>query len=116
MNFDSYLDPPEQPEPPICPIRGCDGFGEYIKDEDKNMVFVCEECQHQWKEPIPDLDLGYDPEQERKDEEELIEMYKEMENQKESKCPHGLSYAECNACFIAGDLAYDAAREQRMFR
>lgn len=27
-------------------------------------------------------------------------------------CPHGATYAECNACMIASDLAYDAARER----
>lgn len=28
-------------------------------------------------------------------------------------CPHGQEWAECNACMIAGDLAFDAARESR---
>jgi hypothetical protein len=30
-------------------------------------------------------------------------------------CPHDKEYHECNACMIASDLAYDAAREARMF-
>ena len=30
-------------------------------------------------------------------------------------CPHGESYGECNACDVAGDFAFDAAREDRMF-
>jgi len=28
-------------------------------------------------------------------------------------CPHGRKLAECDACYVAGDLAYDAAREKR---
>ena len=30
-------------------------------------------------------------------------------------CPHGESYGECNACDVAGDHAFDAAREDRIF-
>jgi len=33
-----------------------------------------------------------------------------------SLCPHGRDWAECDPCMVAGDLAYDAAREGRMFR
>ncbi len=28
-------------------------------------------------------------------------------------CPHGEPWLDCNACLMAGDLAYDAAREKR---
>ena len=31
-----------------------------------------------------------------------------------AKCPHGREWLDCNACMIAGDLAYDAAREARI--
>lgn len=27
-------------------------------------------------------------------------------------CPHGVEISECQACAVAGDLAYDAAREK----
>jgi DNA-binding CsgD family transcriptional regulator len=33
-----------------------------------------------------------------------------------SQCPHGKPYGECNACDVAGDFAYDAAREARVFK
>ena len=33
----------------------------------------------------------------------------------EVKCPHGEVLGECNACDVAGDHAFDAAREDRMF-
>ena len=29
------------------------------------------------------------------------------------RCPHGEEWSECNACMVAGDMAYDAARESR---
>lgn len=33
-----------------------------------------------------------------------------------SRCPHGILFADgCNACDVAGDLAFDAAREDRNF-
>lgn len=28
------------------------------------------------------------------------------------ECPHGNPWAECNACMVEGDFAYDAARER----
>jgi hypothetical protein len=28
-------------------------------------------------------------------------------------CPHGNEWHECNPCMVAGDLAYDSARERR---
>lgn len=31
------------------------------------------------------------------------------------QCPHGKTVGECNACDIAGDIAFDAAREDRAF-
>ena len=33
-----------------------------------------------------------------------------------SRCPHGLEWGECEPCNIAGDLAFDSAREGRCFR
>lgn len=30
-------------------------------------------------------------------------------------CPHGVEFHECNACLVAGDMAYDAAREAKYF-
>ena len=31
-----------------------------------------------------------------------------------ARCPHGEEWHECNACMIAGDLEFDAARERRL--
>lgn len=33
----------------------------------------------------------------------------------EGRCPHGEPLGECNACDVAGDLAFDAAREDERF-
>lgn len=30
-----------------------------------------------------------------------------------AQCPHGNTIGECNACDVAGDFAFDAARERR---
>jgi hypothetical protein len=31
----------------------------------------------------------------------------------EDTCPHGMAIADCNACAVASDLAFDADREDR---
>lgn len=31
------------------------------------------------------------------------------------KCPHGARAEDCEACYVAADFAYDAARENRVF-
>lgn len=33
-------------------------------------------------------------------------------NEAPPKCPHGNEWVDCDACYVAGDLAYDAARER----
>jgi hypothetical protein len=33
-----------------------------------------------------------------------------------AQCPHGRTAGECNACDVAGDFAFDAAREDRFFQ
>ncbi len=51
-------------------------------------------------------------------EEELnkaAEEWEEMQKEDKSPCPHQNDPGECNACMIASDLAYDAAREDRHF-
>ena len=35
----------------------------------------------------------------------------ELEDYARTHCPHGKRAGECQACDVAGDLAYDAARE-----
>lgn len=53
------------------------------------------------------------------DQEEFAKAEEEWEKEMEKnppppqKCPHGNDYSECNACLIASDFAYDAAREDR---
>lgn len=33
----------------------------------------------------------------------------------EPRCPHNELVSECDACMVAGDLAFDAARERAVF-
>lgn len=50
------------------------------------------------------------------DMEKAEKEYNEMMDQRKyepTTCPHGREFHECNACMIASDLAYDAAREAR---
>lgn len=35
----------------------------------------------------------------------------ELENYARTHCPHGKKLGECQECDVAGDLAFDAARE-----
>lgn len=32
------------------------------------------------------------------------------------ECPHGKKWGDCDACYHASDIAFDAARESRFFR
>ena len=92
---DYWNDPPEEPEIPEC----CDL--EMIADEDGN--FKCSACGATIEAP-PDIEPPDEP----------IEQDEELP-QSES-CPHGKSCGDCVACDHLGDLAFDAAREQRLFR
>lgn len=55
---DWYLDPPEEPEPPVCPK--CKDFAEVDVLDDGTAVCTCEGCGHTW---AIDLDpwSDYDP-------------------------------------------------------
>jgi hypothetical protein len=103
---DWWNDLPEGDEPPQCPKCG-DGFGElvtlYASDGDSGECWQCDECGHRW----PFVAEEYlEPE-----DFEIPADYEPPEPP--ALCPHGNDWAECNACMIAGDLAYDAAREKR---
>ena len=37
------------------------------------------------------------------------------QNKDEEKCPHGNKWHSCDACDFASDIAFDAARENRIF-
>lgn len=102
-----WNDPPDDgPDPPMCPITDCGGWADdSIHELDGQLECKCEECGHQWMIPAPaepgpedfvDVDLGDLP------------AFEGPEH-----CPHGNAWESCDACFHAGDLAYDAARERR---
>lgn len=91
----SYWDPPEGLDFGDCPE-----CGECLDlDEDGNLV--CQECGLVLDGPDgPD---GPDP--------EFPDDTDDLGRPAPSLCPHGHDWAECNACMIASDLAYDAHRE-----
>jgi hypothetical protein len=102
--FDSYLDPPEEPEPPMC--EACDdGFGEYVDETEEGVLFRCDSCGHEWRVPA-------EPEPDMPDLDDYCADPPEMN----PLCPHGKEWGECGACDHEGDIAYDAARERRLFR
>ena len=43
---------------------------------------------------------------------EDLKMSPLLDDDRNSLCPHDLEWTECEACLIAGDLAFDAARER----
>lgn len=107
---DYHLDPPEEPEIPEC----CDREMLVLAGTGN---LVCSACG---KKIIIDPDI--EPPDETPDEwvcESCGEKYPcrcELPMNQTDHCPHGRDHGNCDACDHAGDLAYDEARESRMFR
>jgi hypothetical protein len=93
--FESYFDPPESPEPPEC----CDALME-VRDDGS---CYCPRCNSTIPAPNDDYEVPVQLE----DDDDLPPA--------SEYCPHGRFHGECDACDFAGDLAFDAAREQRCF-
>ncbi len=90
---DYWNDPPEEPEVPEC-------CGEVMLVRHDG-VCVCEYCTRKI-EPAPDPDPG--PPVEKDDCVPVA-----------GPCPHG-NLGPCDKCDYLADLAFDAAREQRLCR
>jgi len=101
---DYWNDPPEEPDEQTC--KKCDGYGEVAEETDNKILFRCFECDHEWSLPFP---VEPDP-----PEEVVVEEVEEADVGEE-KCPHGSKWGDCDACDYASDIAYDAARESRVF-
>jgi hypothetical protein len=107
---DWWNDPPEDEEYPPCPRCGADETDivvVYAADGDSGEMFACSACGHRWPIPVQD-DPG--PE-DFFDDRDFMQSFTVPE-----KCPHGREWGECGDCDHEGDLAYDAARERRIFR
>jgi hypothetical protein len=92
--IDYWNDPPEPDEPPEC-------CGEPMDEFYGGIMLKCAHCD---KQIIIEPEV-YEPEPEIPDYvPELPEV---------GECPHGRKDGDCNACDIASDLVYDAARERR---
>lgn len=95
------VDCPECGSGDICPLTG----NELI------VMMGCEECGGRWFERIDihgmlvcGVDLGGD--------DDLTIDFEAVAPSVPEECPHGLPWGDCNDCMVAGDLAYDAARER----
>ena len=99
---DYHLDPPDEPDPPSCPVDGCDGYAEDMTCRDGFLTYKCDSCLGTWTEPEPQ-EFGPGP----MDDFELPDdLYAGP-----AKCPHDREWHDCSACDHAGDIAYDAWRE-----
>lgn len=92
---DYHLDPPEEPEVPEC----C-GY-EMLVNNDGSCV--CLECHRRIEAPPePEIESFED-----------VDIDIDFTKDTPTECPHGNPWSECDACFHASDIAYDAARERR---
>jgi len=99
--FESYFDPPEEPDLPPCPKCGSAQTDIIYKSES----LICHDCGFKWiLEPEPQLtpeDYGAG---------ETVEDFQAAE---EKFCRHRNAPEDCDACAYESDAAYDAQRERR---
>lgn len=111
---DYWNDPPEEPEPPQCPRDDCDGYGELKHGHEDGMTLFCDTCGKEW-----DVDYPSEPDPPDWKCDECGEQYPcscmEEDGPETDECPHGNPWEDCGACDHEGDIAFDAAREQRHF-
>lgn len=87
---DWYNDPPEEPETPEC-------CGEEMNVKEDGTAF----CACCFRTITPE------PEPEELEGEGMGDL---PPPEPPAKCPHGNEWNDCNACYVASDLAYDASR------
>jgi hypothetical protein len=94
MNFDSYFDPPDHPEPPEC-------CGDYMSVYEDGSC-KCPTCG-------ATVAPAYEP--------QLLEPMEEIDEspllEEEPHCRHGNEWGDCDTCDHLSDIAYDQARERR---
>ena len=98
---DNHLDPPEYREPPEWYYR----LWEYLETEQppESVAVAIRQAMQMWTDL---MNQEYDPGPELI-EEHLPDVYYGGPEH----CPHGIDWSNCDACYHAGDIAYDAARE-----
>jgi len=116
---DFWNDPPEEPELPGCPE--CDGDADYVRDGKDGQVMKCGECEHEWSlpfpvEPDPPDNLAHAKAHATADALATKPNQTPVnQNKDEETCPHGNLWGDCDACDFASDIAFDTARENRIF-
>lgn len=120
--IEAPLDPPEEPEPPECPVVGCDGLGNYDSENADGQVWECEECGHSWTQQPAWWNA---PDEPPREPEEIEPYCRECGGPNETgcllcedcgegwTCAHGYRAGECSDCDHLADLAFDAGRERR---
>ena len=98
---DTHLDPPEYREPPEWYYR----LWEYLETEQppEFVAVAIRQAMQMWTDL---MNQEYDPGPEPV-EEYLPDVYYGGPEH----CPHGIDWSNCDACYHASDIAYDAARE-----
>lgn len=113
---DFWNDPPDECTPEVdCPECGS-GDVCALTGNELILMMGCDECRHRWFErsdfrglAVPGvgavLDFG---DIEPPEGVEFVLGIPAVPDE----CPHGRPWGDCNDCMVAGDLAYDAARER----
>jgi hypothetical protein len=109
---DYHLDPPDYPDPPSCPIDGCEGWSENETDTEHGISCRCDECGHEWTLPYP-VEPPDPPERIFVDCPDDLDT--DLDRLMDRRCPHGGVWGDCDTCDHLSDIAYDEARERRFF-
>ena len=124
---DWYLDPPEDLDLPECKLAsttGCEGVGDALQQTlydwqgaliPTYYIMRCSDCGGQWLMPIP-IDYQEPPDADCAASAAANKsLYAANAANGVGICPHGMEHGTCDACDYLSDLAFDAAREDRVF-
>jgi hypothetical protein len=102
---DYWNDPPDDQEPPEWYMTLEDVLEQ--QDPPQTVADAIRKAMEEW---VQEYNAQHDIEP-LPDNEEPID-FEELES---DECPHGKKWGDCGACDHEGDLAFDAARERRLF-
>lgn len=122
---DYHLDPPEEPDPPQWFMDIEDMILESQEIAEKaetraaeSIRSLAQPCQ-MLLEKVLEMEFSNLPDYDEGTVEMMLKGFplddEEPPESGEENCPHGSPWGECGHCDHLGDIAFDAAREQRMF-